>query len=358
MTRGAASPTPATAELLEAAARITRRFGEDPEYSRAGGGNSSVKVGGTLYIKPSGVSLASITAASLMPLAIGPLLELAAHGSEEAAVPGGDPVMRVAMAARLRDEGDQRPSVECVFHALIPRRFVVHTHPTTVNALTCATDGEAIARDLFGDEVLWVPYTDPGLPLAREIDRRRRSGPEVGRAGTTEVTLLQNHGLIVAGDDPAAVVERSERVVGMIRELLAQRSALPGSGAVVSASQPDPALVKRLSHVLAMRLGERRRAGRRGLRRLARGAPARRHPRGAFDRGRRAADAGPDGVRGVVAAVARRRPGRRWGRTRPGRIGRGRGARRHASRRAGGRRGRGRRPVRIGSDAAQSRDRP
>ena len=74
-----------------------------------------------------------------------------------------------------------------------------------------------------------MPYTDPGLPLAREIDRRRRSGPEVGRAGATEVTLLQNHGLIVAGDDPAAVVERSERVVGMIRERLAQRSALPGS---------------------------------------------------------------------------------------------------------------------------------
>ena len=40
MTRGAASPPPATAELLEAAARITRRFGEDPEYSRAGGGKS------------------------------------------------------------------------------------------------------------------------------------------------------------------------------------------------------------------------------------------------------------------------------------------------------------------------------
>ena len=249
MTRGAASPTPVTAELLEAAARITRRFGDDPEYSRAGSGNSSVKVGGTLYIKPSGVSLASITATTLMPLAISPLLELAAHGSEEAAVPGGDPVMRVAMAARLRDEGDRRPSVECVFHALIPRRFVVHTHPTTVNALTCATDGEAIARDLFGHAVLWVPYTDPGLPLAREIDRRRRSGPEVGRAGTTEVTLLQNHGLIVAGDDPAAVV-------GMIRELLAQRSAVAASGAVVSAPQPDPALVKRLSHVLAMRLGE------------------------------------------------------------------------------------------------------
>ena len=96
---------------------------------------------------------------------------------------GSDPVMRVAMAARRRDEGTRRPSVECVFHALIPRRFVIHTHPTTVNALTCAHDGEALAHDLFGDQVLWIPYTDPGLPLAREIARRRdaRSGARPAR---------------------------------------------------------------------------------------------------------------------------------------------------------------------------------
>ena len=73
-----------------------------------------------------------------------------------------------------RPEGDRRPSVECVFHALIPRRFVIHTHPTLVNALTCARDGESIAADLFGYDALWIPYVDPGLPLAREIARRRR----------------------------------------------------------------------------------------------------------------------------------------------------------------------------------------
>jgi rhamnose utilization protein RhaD (predicted bifunctional aldolase and dehydrogenase) len=70
------------------------------------------------------------------------------------------------------------------------------------------------------------------------------------------VTLLQNHGLIVAGDDPAGVVERSERVVGMIRERLARAIALSVATGVVSAEQPDPVLVKRLSHVLAVRLGK------------------------------------------------------------------------------------------------------
>jgi rhamnulokinase len=233
------------ADLLEAGARLSRRFGEDPEFSRAGGGNSSVKHDGTLYIKPSGVSLASMTPASLMPLAMEPLLHLAA---DRKAAGGTDRVMRVAMAARLRDEGARRPSVECVFHALIPRRFVIHTHPTTVNALTCTIDGEAIARELFGDDVVWIPYTDPGLPLAQEIARRRKG--RQAHAHPAEVTLLQNHGLIVAGDDEAVIVTRSEAVVATVRERIA------ADPAATDAATPAPAAaVGRLARAIRGVLG-------------------------------------------------------------------------------------------------------
>jgi len=232
------------ADLCEAGARLSRRFGEDAEYSRAGGGNSSVKHDGTLYIKPSGVSLASMTADSLMPLSLAPLLALADGDGEAAA--GSDPVMRVAMAARLRDEGSRRPSVECVFHALIPRRFVIHTHPTTVNVLTCTREGEASARDLCGDDALGGPYTDPGLPLAREIARRR----DLWRAsdGLAEVTLLQNHGLIVAGDDERAIVERSEAVVAAIRGRV-------GTGPSPEPASPAPGTIERLSRAIGEALG-------------------------------------------------------------------------------------------------------
>ena len=44
------------AEMIE----LARRFGADPAFVRAGGGNSSAKADGVLYIKPSGVSLATI----------------------------------------------------------------------------------------------------------------------------------------------------------------------------------------------------------------------------------------------------------------------------------------------------------
>ena len=86
--------------------------------------------------------------------------------------------MRAAMAARLAEAGGRRPSVELLFHALLPERLVLHTHPIGINAITCNRDGAALAARLFGERVLWVPYTDPGLPLARAIVEARRAHVE------------------------------------------------------------------------------------------------------------------------------------------------------------------------------------
>jgi rhamnulokinase len=121
------------------------------------------------------------------------------------------------MAARLSASDDRRPSVECPFHALLPEPIVVHTHPTTVNALTCAARGRQIAAELFGDTVLWIPYVDPGLPLARRIAAERRLHEARTGNAPPPVMLLQNHGLVVAGASREEIVERSSRVVDAVR---------------------------------------------------------------------------------------------------------------------------------------------
>ena len=72
-------PRPATAlptMLIEGAAALSRRFGSDPEFSRGGGGNVSVKTDGVIYIKPSGVALGSLSDGDLMPLDMQPLARL------------------------------------------------------------------------------------------------------------------------------------------------------------------------------------------------------------------------------------------------------------------------------------------
>ena len=207
--------------ILQDLVALSRRFGEDPEFTRGGGGNISAKVDGVLYIKASGTSLATLTAQSLIALEIEPLMGLLDGPARRSAGGGTDLVMQAALAARIGVPDDRRPSVECLFHALIPQQFVLHTHPTVVNAVACAKRGSEIAEQLFGSSVLWVPYIDPGLPLALTIHKARRDYEE--RMGTPAPTtvLLQNHGLIVSGDTTAEIVETSTSLVATIREHLA-----------------------------------------------------------------------------------------------------------------------------------------
>jgi rhamnose utilization protein RhaD (predicted bifunctional aldolase and dehydrogenase) len=232
-------PLPHVPELLEQVVELSRRFGLDPQFSRAGGGNSSVKADGVLFIKPSGVSLGSLTSDSLVPLNIEPLLGSLNADPEAGSAAGSETVMQVAMLARLRPVGERRPSVECLFHALIPQRFVLHTHPTVINAVCCARDGARIAAELFGDTALWVPYVDPGLPLARAIsEARRRFEQRTGRAAP-DIVLLQNHGLIVAGDDAQDVAHASVEAVQAVGRHLDRLGGVP-SGSTRRGSAPSP----------------------------------------------------------------------------------------------------------------------
>ncbi len=48
------------AASLKSLAAISRQYGSDPEYVFLGGGNTSFKTKTDLYIKPSGVALATI----------------------------------------------------------------------------------------------------------------------------------------------------------------------------------------------------------------------------------------------------------------------------------------------------------
>lgn len=211
-------------DLLDEVVGLSHRFGADPEFARGGGGNSSVKADGVLYIKPSGTSLGELTSESLIALDIKPLLELLDQSPDRPVIGGTDEVFEVAVAARVGAPDNRRPSVECLFHALLPEQFVLHTHPTTINALTCTKQGAEIAERLFGGSVLWVPYTDPGLPLARAIRDARRMHEERTNSAAPRVMLLQNHGLIVTGDSPSEIEATS---AGLVTSVKAHLAGLP-----------------------------------------------------------------------------------------------------------------------------------
>lgn len=243
----------------DALAALSRSFGADPAFTRAGGGNSSVKLDGLLHIKPSGVAMATLAAADLIALDRAALLDFLEHGDRDAgsagaaAPTGSDPVMAAARAARRSPDDGRRPSVEILFHALIPYRHVLHLHPTRVNALTCTIDGERIARELFGDDALWIPYTDPGLPLARRIrDELAAHAARTGRRAPA-TCLLQSHGLIVAADTTDEVAATTRLVDARIAERIAA-STPPGRDRV---ERLDPLTARELASVLVPALADR-----------------------------------------------------------------------------------------------------
>jgi rhamnose utilization protein RhaD (predicted bifunctional aldolase and dehydrogenase) len=123
------------------------------------------------------------------------------------------------MDARLEGE-TLRPSVETGMHDVFPERLVVHTHSTLVNGITCSRRGEKAARELFGEECIWIPSINPGYVLSKRIEEEIRGYRErLGRM--PELLFLQNHGVTVAGEttDDIHLLHRKliEAILGQLR---------------------------------------------------------------------------------------------------------------------------------------------
>lgn len=233
---------------MDVLVKLSRYYGSDPEFVLAGGGNTSVKTGEVLYVKASGFSLADITAEGFVALDRQRLFQL--QDSDL----GDDPSSREERfkqglaAARVQERTTLRPSVESILHNLVPERYVIHAHPVLANALTCWERGKELTQELFGDDVVWVPYVEPGFRLGRAIaaalaDYRKRTG-----RARPEAMLLQNHGLVVSGDTPDEILSRTDHVAGKIRQALA---STPEMGVFGEVSRMDGARARGLIEILA-----------------------------------------------------------------------------------------------------------
>jgi rhamnose utilization protein RhaD (predicted bifunctional aldolase and dehydrogenase) len=107
-----------------------------------------------------------------------------------------------------------RASVEAPLHNALSATFVVHTHPATVNGLTCSLGGRAAAAKLFPD-ALWIPYVDPGYTLCMVV---RKAVQDYTAANGKEPSLLflENHGVFVCADTPEEIRAIYARVMNTL----------------------------------------------------------------------------------------------------------------------------------------------
>ena len=76
------------------------------------------------------------------------------------------------LATHVTRAGAPAPSIETILHAVLPHKFVDHTHADAVLAITNTAGGEARIREIYGDDVVIVPYVMPGFDLAKACARK------------------------------------------------------------------------------------------------------------------------------------------------------------------------------------------
>ncbi len=210
---------------LDALGRLAYRsnlLGSDRSVANFGGGNTSTKVTETdhlgrptltLYVKGSGSDLATIDPAGFAGFRQDELLPLMERDEL-------DDAAMVAYLARCQiDPAMPRGSIETLLHSFIPAPCVDHTHPDAINMICCATDGERLSRECFGDAAVWVPYIRPGFTLARQVGEAVRANP------AATIVLLGRHGLVTWGETDHEAYERTLAAIDAAAAFVNARTA-------------------------------------------------------------------------------------------------------------------------------------
>jgi rhamnose utilization protein RhaD (predicted bifunctional aldolase and dehydrogenase)/NAD(P)-dependent dehydrogenase (short-subunit alcohol dehydrogenase family) len=228
---------------LELRVYSSRLLGRDDTLVLHGGGNTSVKVTERnivgeeeeiLYVKGSGWDLETIEADGFAPVRMAPLLKLSQLDALS------DPQMVNELAASVTRVNAPAPSVETILHAVIPHRFVDHTHADAVVAITNTADGEARIREIYGEDVLVVPYVMPGFELARVCARKIKTELKPATIGI----VLLKHGIFSFGATAEESYNRMISLVERAENYLKQHGAweLPATGPISHIGRIRPIL--------------------------------------------------------------------------------------------------------------------
>jgi rhamnose utilization protein RhaD (predicted bifunctional aldolase and dehydrogenase)/NAD(P)-dependent dehydrogenase (short-subunit alcohol dehydrogenase family) len=202
----------------------SRLLGADDTLVLHGGGNTSLKqreknlVGEEeeiLYVKGSGWDLATIQEPGFAPVRMAHLLKLARLDALS------DPQMVNELATQVTRAGAPGPSVEAILHAILPHRYVDHTHADAVLAVTNTRDGAARVREIYGDELVIIPYVMPGFDLARLCAQRLEADSHARTIGM----VLLNHGIFSFGSSARESYDRMVALVGRAEAYLDRNHA-------------------------------------------------------------------------------------------------------------------------------------
>ena len=86
-------------------------------------------------------------------------------------------------------------SIDTPLHAYVPKKHVDHMHPDAIIAIAAAKDSKALTKQIFGDNIGWLPWKRPGYELGLWLSDFCAENPDA------KGVVLESHGLFTWADD-------------------------------------------------------------------------------------------------------------------------------------------------------------
>lgn len=205
------------ADRLDPLERLRYRsnlLGADQRITNTGGGNTSSKINEidplsgqevpVMWVKGSGGDLRTANRGSFASLYLEKFLSLR-EIYNRAEKKGAKTAIEDAMVEMFRHcvygLNPVAGSIDTPLHGFIPLRNVDHMHPISIIAVAASKDQEKLTREIFGEEVAWIPWQRPGFDLGLVMQEKLQQNP--GLKGL----VMGQHGLIDWADDDKACYE-------------------------------------------------------------------------------------------------------------------------------------------------------
>ena len=98
-------------------------------------------------------------------------------------------------------------SIDTPLHTFVPYKHVDHLHPNAVIAIAASVNQEKLTKEIYGDDVIYIPWQRPGFDIGLQIEQLIKEQPKA------KGILLGHHGMSSWNDDDKTCYETALEII-------------------------------------------------------------------------------------------------------------------------------------------------
>lgn len=198
----------------------SNKLGEDLTLTNTGGGNTSAKLIETdplsgeavevLWLKGSGGDLRTAKRAGFASLYLEKVRAMKGRYLSSAERGPKTPIedaMYPMYSHCVFNLNPRACSIDTPLHTFVPYKHVDHLHPNAVIAIAASVNQEKLTREIYGDDVIYIPWQRPGFDIGLQIEELIKTNP------TARGILLGHHGMSSWDNDDKTCYETALEII-------------------------------------------------------------------------------------------------------------------------------------------------